>query len=83
MQATVLKPARVCAWCGKGLSREFVESGEPQSHGICVPCRDKMMREHKLEGTIYPKPVWPMLFFLTFAFWAAVIIVWLIGGFGK
>lgn len=33
----------VCAWCGKVL----VAGPEPTSHGICEPCRDKVLEDLK------------------------------------
>lgn len=56
----------VCAWCGKDLGeRPELKDGEV-THGICAPCRDKMLTEGVLEtlggeggpdaGTTEPPP---------------------------
>ena len=71
-----LVPARVCACCGHPLTRELV-SPEQQSAGKCLMCRtiEDGQRPQVHESA---KPIWPLVFFLSFAFWVAVIIVWLV-----
>ena len=66
-----LVPARVCADCGHPLTRELV-SPEQQSAGLCLLCRTLDDKPQVHESA---KPIWPLVFFLSFAFWTAVIIV--------
>lgn len=71
-------PARVCSCCGHPLTREMVEPSQ-QIVGMCLMCRTIEADQRPHESA---KPIWPLMFFLTFALWTAaavVAVVWAMG----
>lgn len=46
VEGNVMK--RVCAWCNKDLDPSITSDTEKTTHGICVPCANKLILKEKL-----------------------------------